>query len=208
MTDISDLTWWQWIVFLTPIVLLVSAALWILVFGRRPRYPEGNRITRRRGRYTVQIVCSDRSINEDTMNELGNSCAIAVWSTGTKWKEILGVEALTEISEVCIYFADDAYFESQPFKSTQKSAAFLVNTGAHIGVGIPMAVVRQSLIGEVVKTGEPIIHEMLHACSREFTTPESNRAHSDKRIWIAAGGESPVQFRARKLFWGTFNESR
>jgi len=198
---IGDLTWWQWIIFLAPVALLIFAALWLLWLGRRPTFPKGTRLTESRGRFEVHTVSqyTDNHPNV-SLKELAHVCALAVWATGTAWTRKINGEAWEEIKEVCVYFVDDAYFEAQPWTQIQTAAAFLVNTGASVGAGLPMAVIRASLVNEVLKTGEPVIHEMCHGLLRHYTKPDRDREHTDPAVWTAPGGKEAAQSVARVMF--------
>lgn len=63
---------------------------------------------------------------------------------------------------------------------------------------------------EIEDNGEPIIHELMHAlwtCAAVGPPLDpGNRGHLDPRVWVATGGQTSAQARARAIVLGTAQE--
>lgn len=195
MCSIGSLPWYGWAILIIAVVGLLAAAIWLLWLGRRPNIPSGFRKSVKRGKYNVITVIQYK--DHGPLDKISVACALAVWATGRAWSAVKKSPD-SEIEHVCVYFTDDDLFEGHKFKSLKKAAAFLVHTGASVGNGIPMAVIRSSIVPEVLETSEPVIHEMLHALLGESSEADKDRDHSDPVVWAANGGG--VQLMARGLF--------
>jgi len=213
MLELSDLTWWQWVIFLVPTaMLLIALPLWLLWLGRRPTIPDGTRYTMKRGPYTIDVVFSDTTA--PGINKVGASpartkaeeliahtCAAAVWAAGSSWAKQINSN-VSVLHHVVVRFVPEAVFLASPFPSIQTAAAYLAYTGAPVGAGIPAAVVlcSKDIIDDLMLRGEPVIHEMLHALLGEFSEPDKDRDHSHHEAWLANSQADSVQWHAQQLF--------
>ena len=195
MYGIGDLPAYGWAILIVVVMALAASATWLLWRGREPHIPNGFSHTASRGRYKITTVIQYRDHGD--LEKISHACALAVWAAGRAWAAVKKSPD-DEIEHVCVYFTDDDLFEQHRFRELRKAVAFLVYTGANVGAGIPMAVIRASIVPEVLATGEPVIHEMLHALLGQSSEPDKDRDHSDAAVWAANGGG--VQLMARGLY--------
>lgn len=196
--ELSDLQWWGWLILVVPIALLLGAAVWLLWLGRRPILPKGRTQIATRGAYKVHVVSA--SVETVDMTTTSKRASLAVWAAAMAWQRSRNDGAHKEIKEVVVLLVDDDYFQAQSFTELRTAAAFLIHANSHVGSGIPMAVMRANIRKELWETGEPVIHEMLHAMLGEFSEPDKDRDHSDYETWEANSDDESIQHWAQMLF--------
>lgn len=197
MYTADSLPWYGWVILGIVLIAIIAGILWFTWLGRFPRLPSGRRSAfESDGRMTTVVAQPGTELV--LINGLAVSCGQAVRAAATAW-EYTFKKSPDVISNVVIYFTTDRYFDQQQYQEIRNAAAYLVYTGARVGAGVPMAVIRERYAAEVASTGEPVIHEMIHAMLGDFSEPDKDRDHSNKSAW-ATFGDDTVQARARKLF--------
>jgi hypothetical protein len=176
---IDELQLHHWIILIVSGGILFFIASWIAWLGRFPRFPKGEHFEARYSSdRTVHVIFQTpgiRGARESAWpgpKAVARACAVAVDCI------IEEMGAHHAVDDVCIYFVTGARFEAYPYTGLNKAAAFLIDTGASVGSGIPMAVIRERCIEQVVNTGEPVIHEMLHLILGETTKEGVDRGHT------------------------------
>jgi hypothetical protein len=214
MYTLSTLPLYGWILLVLVLASMAFGLVWFLWLGRRLRFPPG----------TVRTVTSGTAINGrrqlvhviiDPVVEaalagtpverglkalkLAVRSAAAVSAIRSVWTKARHLPA-DILDEVAVYYQSSAEFD----KSFPNAAAYLSNTPASVGSGLPMAVVRDTCVLEVQATGEPVIHEMIHALLGEYSKAGADRGHTDN-AWKAVTGDksqqamAEVEFKARLL---------
>lgn len=185
--------------------LLLGGLIWIVVGAFQWAWPKGKRITRKRGTRTIHVVFSDGQVD----SAFADAAAKAVWASAEGWegarREGLVHKDTSEIKESVVLLASlehmDAMAKALGFKTV---AGYIDRIGAKRLGGVfrgslPVAVISPRNVAEVGSTGEPVIHEMLHALSRDYSGDAMD--HTNPNIWKGAkGATKPVQTRAQQLF--------
>lgn len=141
-------------------------------------WPKGPRM-KRKNALGVELVVINTPGSDGEKLLLVDACATATTSIFTAWRSWrpFDVGAETVFSLVGVHFVDDAVMdragESLLFtmvvpKSGQSVSAFLSDASSKCK-RVPLVLIRKSLAGEVIKTGQPLIHELLHALLNHFT---------------------------------------
>lgn len=194
---ISDLMWWQWVIFLVPaLMLLVGLPIWYLWLGRRPRIPKGQRWTSGRGGYFVTLVWHPDMYRPGD-KAWADAAKDASWVVARLWKAD-GRELDRDMARVLLHVVPSDLFDESPYPNIRDAAAYATYTGAPVGAGIPMIVVRgePDVLEEILRTGEPVIHELLHLWLGETSEPDKDRNHDAQGVW----GEKQLQGRIRQVF--------
>jgi len=172
------------------IATFVAFGIWAITFGRRLRFPKGKRVTIEGGIVTVHVV--------GAVGELvAQTAADAVKAAWSAWKQDRGTPPYNEF---CVLFLPDDQYDELDEQWGRKTAAHLGRVTRAIGTGIPCPVIRMSKSGEVARTGEPVIHEMMHALLQEFSSKGANRDHKTEGVWAEVSHKKSVQFKAREWF--------
>ena len=64
--------------------------------------------------------------------------------------------------------------------------------------GVPTCVVSDSYVANVIRRGEPVIHEACHTVLNYYVA--SSDDHADVTIWKVAGGENTLQYIAGEVY--------
>lgn len=181
--------------------LLGLAAVGVaLLIGMRPRIPPGRRFssTSPATRGKVHVVVDPAvgaAVPPDLHYALLPACHAAWLAVVRAWPR--AYDPLELPDEIVVLFLADEWFDAGHLRGY---AAFQDWTGAFVGKGAPMLVVRASLAREVEATGEPVIHELLHLARGE-NLGDVDRGHQDPRVWKAIEGSGrSAQSRARELY--------
>lgn len=187
----------HWIISGLAVAGLLFTVVWFVWLGRRYRWPPGTRKRAMWAGYEVHVIAPPEMVS----HTLVRACAQAVAATAKGW--VLagnGNSTHEKLGEVAVYFAPSAHFNNDDF--LVNAAAYLSAVQRSVGGGMPCAVIRAEphYFEQVDLSGEPVIHEMLHCLSVQFSDWRKDRAHSDPRVWKAVGGESSAQHLARAEF--------
>lgn len=198
--DIADLQWWGWLLLIVVgLSLFVVMPIWLFWIGRRPKIPDGVRYESRWGGYGVTCVfqTEDGENVESSRKRIAKCCARALWATSQAWSRA-GRALDSDMEQIVVLIRPPALFESSPFPSIRKAAAFAVYTGAGVGAGWPMVVVRAEprILAQIMSRGEPVIHECIHLYLGETSEPDKDRNHDAPGAW----GEGGIQGRAQSFF--------
>lgn len=191
----------HWVVLILALLGIGFMVLWFAWLGRtRWRWPEGVRHDLTYKGFDVHVIVPKVLTGG---RELAQACAQAVVASARGWADAgNGSDAGDKLSEVAVWFAPAKVFDTDPYLASVNAAAYLGTVQRAVGGGMPCAVIRDDLelFAQVRKTGEPVIHEMLHCLAGQFTDWKGNRDHGDARVWLAAGGAKSAQALARGHF--------
>lgn len=194
MMPIDDIGLVGWVLLGAVFLSAVFGVLWFAWLGRRPSFPQGTRYDAKRTNVYVTVVFHPKFIGTPVKrNKIAGRCAHAVWAVQAAFRH-LEINA-SVLDRVCVLFASDVWMDGNRW--SRDVAAYAIWTGASVGRGIPMAVVRESFAKEVFTTGEPVIHEMIHTVLGETETGV-DRIH-EHFAWYQNSGDDGVQGRARQL---------
>ena len=183
----------------------IGAALWFLWLGRIPTWPSGERIKVKYRGTTVHMVVHAPStfLPAGQYQATAEACARAVQMTRIAW--LAAQLPHHAVSTICVWFPTDERFDQWPgIKPTD--AAFLAGTGANVGSGIPMVVIRPKYAANIIVKGEPVIHEVTHALLGDYSEPDKDRDHSHSQAWVANSGDTSLQAMAQRYFEHTMGQ--
>lgn len=190
----------EWVITILTISAFAAGIIGYL-FSRRPKLPDGVHYEGYLDGCAVDVVYGrgvkvpDNALPEGIgPRSIAAHCATAVAAT----RLAVPREAREPFDRVCVHFVTNERFEAFPYANLVNAAAFLIETGG--GKPIPMAVIRERHLEEVLKTGEPVIHEMLHMALGAYTEPDKDRDHSHILAWRANAGEESWQWDAQERF--------
>lgn len=186
--EFSDLSVWKQIMAGSVMfALLVALPLWLFWLGRFPRIPAGRRYPCRTGRYKVDVVFTGTVL--DGEQAIAKRCADAVWSIGTAWIRHHTSQDSSAIHHVVVQFLPDSAFSGAATKDIRNANAYLTVTGANIGPGVPMAVMRanSAVLDAIAVRGDPVIHECIHALLSDTTEHGVDMDHEEGWAW---GGQN------------------
>jgi hypothetical protein len=194
------------------IIILTAAAavgmlVWALVWGRKPRIPDGHRYeAKHAGNKAILVVDKDVESIKNTdgkvngwlvdgaiykASSLVEKAAVAMQATELAFKE-KGI-AKADVDEVIIYFQTDKNFEtggpSWWAAWSKGAAAYSTTAGAAIGPGLPMAVIRSKHMKALEERGQPVIHELVHILNKEAGHGYQH-AHDDADLWAGHGADT------------------
>lgn len=182
------------------IALLIVTALgflgglvWNIYWWNRPIFPKSSRYTRKRGAWTVDVF------GEGLTPEDADACANAVHAAIRAWVDRFGriEDGFDGRRLVAVRIEPESWFKEQ---MRTGMAAFLWSVHFRRGGWYyPMPTIRSDFLAQIRSTGNPLIHEMLHALQRD-EQGEKDRDHSDPVVWAQAGGKDSVEGRAKLMF--------
>lgn len=169
------------------LAITIAAALallvgfgWLLIFGRRDEWPAGKRVTVTfRGHVADVVWAQGVSVADASV-----AVAKAAWAVGRGWKTIRDENRFGELQRVAAWILPDDAFEVEAAKShadPTSTQAYLVHVPRRLGQGPPLIVMRASLVTHLIKTGQPAIHELLHAMPGLY----GDRLHTTADVWEA-----------------------
>lgn len=174
----------QWI-----ILAIVGAALLggiiFLVYKKLTRdFPVGTRTTRKYGETRIHLVTAEGSIVSDKRNKLMDAVELAVKVT------LRASGSYDDFKNYVVYYVSDDYI-NPGYRAFSKKFD-----------GMHGMVVSDRFLSEIIATGEPVIHEVLHATLNDYVGDPTD--HEDDSVW-AKFGDSTVQARARKEYKRLFD---
>ena len=116
-------------------------------------------------------------------------------------KSFTTISVLNRCKEIVVYVMDnDTYDESggKKWKSYySKTEAYISKCRKKFSSSwVPMICVRDRHVDGIMKTGEPVIHELCHAYLNDYEADSND--HADPRVWFSVGGASSVQGLVRE----------
>lgn len=192
------------VITIVAIVAMVTGFVWLLAFGRRPMWPDGDR-TEVVYRAHRAIVIWDPSHHVSDVRErttIALACAKASWAISRAWHDATGENVFGDLETIGVQVFEDSAFEDRaaraiPGRDPKTVGAFLDKGAVRLGNGPPMPVIRASHLAHVENTGQPIIHELLHSLGDLYT----DREHVDGKAWAdASDSEIEIEERAEGLF--------
>lgn len=149
---------------------LIGAALIAVIQAYRIPWPSGARMTRVSALGTeVSVISAPGSDGEKLM--LLDACTMASTAIFTAWHVYRpnDTAASAVFTKIGVHFVEDAMMDDiqAALFPGQSIASYLGNASSQFNE-IPLAVVRKSLVTNVIATGQPVMHELLHALLAHF----------------------------------------
>lgn len=188
----------------TQIAIVVATALTFIGIGVvgvvqmfRVPWPSGARMTRDSALGTeLTVIDAPGSDGERLM--LLDACAMATTAIFTAWHVYRpnDAEGATVFPSIGVHFIEDALMDDiQAALFPGKNVASYLSDASTKFKRIPLAVIRKSLADEMIATGQPLMHELVHALLHYFV-PDADVGNGDHthEAW------SLVQDAARTTF--------
>jgi hypothetical protein len=164
------------------LALLVGIG-WLLIFGTRNEWPDGTRVSATFRGHSAEVVWA-RGANVAGADVL--AVAKAAWAVSRAWRIVRGENRFGDLELVGAWILPDDAFEIEAAKShadPSAAQAYLVHVRRRLGQGPPLIVMRASLVAHLVETGQPAIHELLHAMPGLY----GDRLHVTADVWEKPG---------------------
>jgi hypothetical protein len=174
----------------------VGIAIWAFTLGRKYRWPKGVLRSRKtKGGIEVVVINAPGSSLEKEL-DVTDACCRAVQACFTAWDRLHpDNKAKSEIDVVGVSFISDIEMDKiQEKMPYERVAAYLCFTSRSVGSSAPTAVVRSSLILNVVSKGEPVIHEMIHALLHRCSNVGFDYEHKDES-WIIVSRSARAEYQ-------------
>ena len=159
------------------------------VSWRAPNWPHGDTTVFQYRQYEVRVVFDeDVKVEEPEKSLLIDRTARAVYAASYGWAlsrtTVSGWQHHLKSKKICVLFRDRAHFEAKAKKrNITELYAYLIKVphGVHY---VPLLVINETQIPKVIRTGEPVIHEMMHALANTYITYDT--IHDDPTIWAVS----------------------
>lgn len=190
------------IILIAAIVVFVAMAVFVLATGFKNQWPEGAKFVVHKSvqgkGHEVTVIANAAAIREvesgmTPIARIGAAAYRAVVATDQAWQKVIGKPPSKNLDEVGVWLLSNAEFDAlTPTASANNAMQLYVKR--RIGHGPILVVMRAKLMGHAFNTGEPIIHELLHAMGGDYH-------HTDTKVWDETGDkEDGVQSEAQRLY--------
>jgi hypothetical protein len=179
----------KWVTLGLTVVGILGGLAWLLYFGRKVRLPEGRSFRRRTKHVAVDIVFWPRFAGMPEV--MVRKTMDAIRATLGAWE---AAGRSYDVDHVVVFYEDSDQFDRNPQSKTW--AAYVGRARQSVGAAPPMLIVRDTHSNEVERTGEPVIHEMLHVLEGG---DGYDYDHQDREIW-KAHGKKTIQAEAGRRF--------
>jgi hypothetical protein len=152
-------------------------------------WPSGPRMTRTSVLGTEVVVIDAPGAGDGEKLLLLDACTTATVAIFTAWRVWRPNDQALAFPLVGVHFIDDSVMDDieHALFGGQKIASYLGDASSKLK-RVPLAVIRKSLAGEMIGTGQPLMHEMLHALLNHFTPDEpGNKDHTGKAWDLVQG---------------------
>ena len=175
------------------IAILVAAVLGLIglvvvaiVQAVRIPWPSGPRMTRDCALGTeITVIDAPGSDGEKLM--LLDACAMATTAIFTAWRVYRpnDMAAAAVFTKVGVHFIEDTLMDDiqASLYPDQQVAGYLASASSKFNQ-IPIAVVRKSLAPHAIATGQPVMHELLHALLQHFVPDELGGGMHEHEAWV------------------------
>lgn len=205
------------ILFLT-IAALLAGLIWLFWNNLRRRWPKGTRVdvalpaTADTSRMELYLFYAPEIASNAIDKRFGSAAIAAVWSCAVAWAMARKDKRVTKdespARETIVYVETAEVMAAKAKAWGYKSIAGYIakfQTAKWGGDELPMIVVSELNLAEIISTGEPVIHEMLHALERDYVAGKDD--HSNPVVWAAAAhresaSQPSIQEVARQTFLG------
>ena len=182
------------------VALFVAAGVYILCMWGRPIFPVGHRVTAEYGSSTAHVVFykNTRLASNAVEEEFARLCAMAVEAVATVGRR----SDASRNHDVCVWVQTQIEYNKHLPLGTSKSAAYITNVGFKFGwKPYPLIVMGERYMTLVAQTGNPVIHEMMHAIAgASKQSVVGDIAHSDGALWEAVGGNTSLESVAKSYY--------
>lgn len=186
----------------TQIGILVAIAGFIAVgifgFWRAVRipWPSGARMTRTSA-LGCRVIVIDAPGTDGEKLLLLDACTAASVAIFTAWRvwRPNDVDVARPFSEIGVHFIDDSLMDDigHALFDRQRVRSYLSDASSK-SKKIPLAVIRKSLAVEMIGTGQPLMHEMLHALLTHFLPNVAGNKEHTHVAWDFVQGAARTTF--------------
>lgn len=181
------------IILIAALVVFAAMAAFMLATGFRNQWPEGPRFTSEYQGHKLTLIVDPKVPSGSDWGAAARVFAKALWAVAQADKE-RGDGKPGDLKEGAVHLLDDAEYESHAGTTLRSSNAYKVNVRRRIGHGPHLVVMRSKLLEYALKSGEPVIHEFVHAAGGDYH-------HKDEQWWSEfTPSPGSVQAFARDYF--------
>lgn len=185
-----------WFVVGACIVTFVIIVMTGVANMRRLSWPKGDQMTRT-SVLGVDVIVIDAPGTDGEKLLLLDACQTATTAIFSSWRSWRpgDVGAETVFPKIGVHFADDELVDQiGAAMFGQRIAAYLTDVSSAFE-RVPMAIIRKSLAQEMINTGQPLMHELLHALLNLFLpTAPGNKDHTAP-AWDFVQGAAVTTFQ-------------
>lgn len=167
------------------VVGLIAVGVFIFVQAFRVPWPSGPRMTRVSALGTEVTVINAPGLDGEKLMLL-DACTMASTAIFTAWRVYRpnDMAASAVFTKIGVHFIDDMMMDDiqAALFPGQTVASYLSNASSRFNE-IPLAVVRKSVAAEVIATGQPIMHELVHALMAYFVPDASGNHDHTHEAW-------------------------
>lgn len=187
------------------LAVFAAGAIFFFVFGRKFRWPDGDRIKRRTPGGTDLTIIFGPGMGDllvpGMAAKVSDACRLAIDSCFIVWNKYRPHDRAEEaFDHFAVEFVTDEEIDARAaaFWGKKDDGAPRQRVNGYLwtvkrqqwGEEIPCAVIRGSLFQLVIDKGKPVVHETVHALLGEFSQAEGgNREHTHEAwdlVWIPA----------------------
>lgn len=185
------------IILIVTIVAFAAMVVFMLATGFNNQWPDGARfVVTRAGTKLTLIVDPAVDPGDLTWMDVARDFSRAQWATSLAAQAAKKADEKA-LQEIAVLLMEDAEYEARTHPAIKNSGAHQVWVGRRIGHGPILVVMRRKLVDHARKTGEPIIHELIHAAG-------GDRNHQDASWWTEFHiAPDSVQANARDRYLAT-----
>jgi hypothetical protein len=188
-------------------VALAVFGIVLAVRGGKIKFPEGQRYSVKSGKFKLHLVVHkdadllcDYSAHEYAMFCLNILKVMYYQFAGQT--SLCNKEVLDKCREVIVYIMPNKAFNvmggQKYLEHYQHAAAVNSKRGRYFwGKDVPCACIRDRYVQKILKFGEPLVHELCHAFLDDYVADSTD--HVNPSVWIQAGDELTVQYRAQRI---------
>jgi hypothetical protein len=173
---------------------VVGVVGWINM--RRLSWPKGAQLIRT-SVLGVDVIVIDPPGSDGERLLLLDACQTATTAIFTAWRSWRPGDAGAEtvFPRIGVHFADDELVDQIGAAMFGKRIAAYLTDVSSAFERVPLAIIRKSLAKEMIGTGQPLMHELLHALLNHFTPDASGNKDHTGQAWDFVQNAAVVTFR-------------
>jgi hypothetical protein len=185
-----------WVVMGLTTLGFIVVGLLAYVNMKRLSWPKGDRLTRT-SVLGVELIVIDPPGSDGERLLLLDACQTATTAMFTAWRSWRPGDAGAEtvFPRIGVHFADDELVDQIGAAMFGKRIAAYLTDVSSAFERVPLAIIRKSLAKEMIGTGQPLMHELLHALLNHFTPDAPGNKDHTGQAWDFVQNAAVVTFR-------------
>ena len=190
---------------------LVAFGIILVVMGGKPKYSvKGKRYSGSYNHLKTTFIIADKigiEVSKDRGELMAKWCSVINDTVRHQFdvQRKFVRNAAKQTQHIIVQLMDEETYNAMGGKRHYEhylhSAACMCLTRCWFwGTEIPTVCIKvrtkQAIKDFVNVYGEPVVHELCHACLDDYTADDQD--HSDKYVWLAVGGKDAIQYRVHQ----------